>query len=444
MDITRVEKLLEEKQFSQLKEELLGGQIPDIAEFIDELDPKTALLVFRLLPKEIAADVFSFLSPDGQSSISSLVNDKELQAILEDLYFDDKIDFLEEMPASVVKRILLNASETERQLINQFLNYPDDSAGSLMTIEFVALRSEMTVQEALEKIRTIAHGKETIYTCYVTDSSRRLIGAVSLRDLVLTSPTSIKIEELMSRDIISVVTGDDKEYTADLIKKYNLLAIPVTDHEHRLVGIITVDDIIDVIEEENTEDFHRMATVGEINTNLLSASPLLLIKRRIPWLLILVFVNIFSGAGIAYFEETIQSVIALVFFLPLLIDSAGNAGSQSATLMIRALAVGDVQLEDWFKLLQKEFLVAIPLGLLMAAAVSVVGMFRAGFDVAIVVAISMATIVIVGSTIGLCLPFVFSKLKLDPATASGPLITSIADITGVLVYFSIATWYLGF
>ena len=443
MESVEIKRLLREKKYSLLKDELLNEQVVDIAEFIDKLDIKAdVILVFRLLPKEIAAEVFPYLSSESQSEISMLVDEKELAEILDDLYFDDKIDFLEEMPASVVNRILQNASESERKLINQFLNYPDDSAGSIMTIEFVHFKKEMTVQEALDKIRSIAPGKETIYTCYVSDAYRRLEGIVSLRDLVLYPPTDT-IADIMRTDIISIDTLDDKEYTADLIKKYNLLAIPVTDHEKRLVGIITVDDIIDVMEDETTEDFHKMATVGEINTSLLDASPWLLLRRRIPWLLILVFVNIFSGAGIAHFQETIESVIALVFFLPLLIDSAGNAGSQSATLMIRALAVGDVRIEDWFQLIKKEFLVAIPLGLFMALAVSLVGFFRAGIDVAVVVALSMVVIVVVGSTVGMSLPFVLNRFNKDPATASGPLVTSIADIAGVLIYFSIARWYLG-
>jgi len=442
MNVNKIQELLEEKRYSLLKEELLKGQIADIAEFIDELDPKTAILVYRLLPKEIAADIFSYLSPESQSEISMLVNEKELQAILEDLYFDDKIDFLEEMPATVVKRILQHSPETERKLINQFLNYHEDSAGSLMTIEFVDLKKEMLVWEALEKIRKNAPDKETIYTCYVTDASRHLEGILSLRELVIASPDK-KIEEIMRKEIISVNTQDDKEYIAELIKKYDLLAIPVTDNENRLVGIITVDDIVDVIEEENTEDFHKMATVGKMDVNLLNASPIFLVKKRIPWLLVLIFMNIFSGAGIAYFEETIQAAIALVFFLPLLIGSAGNAGSQSATLMIRALAIGDVEMGDWFRLLSKEIVVAAFLGMIMGFAVSLIGVFRGGIDVAVAVALAMMVVVLVGSTIGMSLPFLFSKLKMDPATASGPLVTSIADITGILIYFSIATWYLG-
>lgn len=436
-----IQELLQEKKYTLLKEELLMWQIADIAEYIDELDAKNTLFVFRLLPKEIAADVFSYLSPESQTKLSVLVNEKELQDIIEDLYFDDKIDFLEEIPANVVKRILKNCSETERKLINQFLKYPEDSAGSLMTIEFVDLKKEMTVGEALDKIRRIAPDKETIYSCYVTDASRRLEGILSLRDLVIASPDK-KIEEIMRGGIISAHTTDDKEYIAELIKKYDLLAIPITDNENRLVGIITVDDIVDVIEEENTEDFHKMATVGKINMNLLDASPFLLLKKRLPWLLALVFMNILSGAGIAYYEQTIHAVIALVFFLPLLIGSSGNAGSQSATLMIRALAIGDVKIGDWFKLLRKELIVAVVLGLAMGCAVSIIGIYRGGPDVAAVVALAMVAVVLFGSIFGMSLPFLFSKLKMDPAVASGPLVTSIADIAGVLIYFSIATWYL--
>lgn len=442
MNFDQIMSLLNDKAYVLLKETLLEQKAPDIAEIIDELDPRNGLLVFRLLPKELAVDVFSFLSSESKGSMSRLVDEKELQEIVNELFFDDMIDFLEEMPANVVKRILVNTPETKRKLINQFLKYPDDSAGSVMTIEFVSLRKEMTVEEALSKIRATALEKETVYTCYVIDHERRLEGIVTLKDLVLHSLTK-KIEDIMYRDVVSVTTLDNQEKAAELFKKYNFLALPVTDHENRLVGIITVDDIMDVVDEEYTEDLHKMATVGDLDTTILNASPSLLIKKRLPWLLILVFVNIFSGAGIASFEDTIQSVISLVFFLPLLIDSAGNAGSQSATLMIRAMALGDVEMEDWFDLLKKEFMVSVPLGLFMGLAVSIVGMYRGGMDLAVIVSLSMAIVVVVGSLIGMLLPFIFNKLKIDPATASGPLVTSIADIAGVLIYFSIATWYLG-
>ncbi|MFB5066113.1 MAG: magnesium transporter [Candidatus Wallacebacter cryptica] len=442
MNKERIMELLEQKKLMLLKAELLEERTPDIAEFLDELDPKTALMVFRMLPKETAVDVFAYLDSETQKNISQLVNEHELKAILDELFFDDMIDFLEEMPANVVKKILQNTTETRRSLINQFLNYPDNSVGSIMTIEFVDLKKEMTVKAALEKIRRIALEKETIYTCYVMDGERHLEGMVSLKDLVISDPEK-KIAEIMREDLVSVTTFDSDEEAAALMQRYNLLALPVVDHENRLVGIVTFDDMMDALEDAVTEDIHRMATVGELNTSVVNAKPWMLLKSRLPWLLVLVFVNILSGAGMAFFEDTIQSIVALVFFLPLLIDSAGNAGSQSSALIIRSMAVGDVEPEDWAKLLRKELAVAIPLGLLLGLASSLIGIIRADVGVALVVGLSMAVVVLVGSLVGLLLPFLLKKLNLDPATASGPLVTSIADIMGVMIYFSIATWYFG-
>lgn len=442
MNKERIMELLEQKKLMLLKAELLEERTPDIAEFLDELDPKTALMVFRMLPKETAVDVFAYLDSETQKNISQLVNEHELKAILDELFFDDMIDFLEEMPANVVKKILQNTTETRRSLINQFLNYPDNSVGSIMTIEFVDLKKEMTVKAALEKIRRIALEKETIYTCYVMDGERHLEGMVSLKDLVISDPEK-KIAEIMREDLVSVTTFDSDEEAAALMQRYNLLALPVVDHENRLVGIVTFDDMMDALEDAVTEDIHRMATVGELNTSVVNAKPWMLLKSRLPWLLVLVFVNILSGAGMAFFEDTIQSIVALVFFLPLLIDSAGNAGSQSSALIIRSIAVGDVELEDWAKLLRKELAVAIPLGLLLGLTSSLIGIIRADVGVALVVGLSMAVVVLVGSLVGLLLPFLLKKLNLDPATASGPLVTSIADIMGVMIYFSIATWYFG-
>ncbi|MGB4141476.1 MAG: magnesium transporter [Limnochordia bacterium] len=442
MDMNQIRSLIEAKRIAELKGVLLEQPVQDIAEMLDELDAKSALLAFRLLPKDAAVDVFAYLDSETQVAISKLASENELKEIVDALFFDDMIDFLEEMPANVVKRILLHTSESRRALINQFLNYPDDSVGSIMTIEFVDLRKEFTVEQALAKIRRIALEKETIYTCYVMDNERHLEGIVSLKDLVISHPET-KIEEIMERDIVSVTTADKSEAAAALMQKYNLLALPVTDHENRLVGIVTVDDIIDVIEEAATEDIHKMATVGELDTNILDASAAQLLKSRLPWLLILVFVNILSGAGMAYYEQTIQSVVALVFFLPLLIDSAGNAGAQSSALIIRSMAVGDVHLGDWWRLLWKELTVAVPIGIVLGAASYLVGIVRGGLGVALVVAVSMCVIVLGGSLIGLSLPFLLRRLNLDPATASGPLVTSICDIMGVLIYFSIASWYFG-
>jgi len=442
MDLNQIRSLIDARKMMELKTALLDEQVQDVAELIDELDAKSGLLVLRLLPKDVAVEVFAYLDSETQVAISGLVTENELKEIVDALFFDDMIDFLEEMPANVVKQILLHTSESKRTLINQFLNYPDDSVGSIMTIEFVDLRKEFTVEQALAKIRRIALEKETIYTCYVMDNERHLEGIVSLKDLVISDPQK-KIEEIMETDIVSVTTADKSEEAAALMQKYSLLALPVTDNENRLVGIVTVDDIIDVIEEAVTEDIHRMATVGELDTSILHASPLQLLKSRLPWLLILVFVNILSGAGMAYFERTIQSVVALVFFLPLLIDSAGNAGAQSSALIIRSMAVGDINLNDWWKLLGKELTVAVPIGAVLGAASYFLGLVRGGLGVALVVAVSMCVIVLGGSLIGLSLPFLLKRFNLDPATASGPLVTSICDIIGVLIYFSIASWYFG-
>ena len=311
-----------------------------------------------------------------------------------------------------------------------------------MTSEYVALRPFFSVRQALEKMRLEAPDKETIYYAYVIDEKRRLLGFVSLKDLILARHDTL-IEDLMYRELITATVDETQEEVARKLAKYDLIAIPVTNGDEALVGIVTFDDAHDVSETEATTDFHRMGSVALIKTSLREASIRLLVKKRLPWLLILVFMNIFSGAGIAYFEETIAAAVALVFFLPLLIDSGGNAGSQSATLMVRAFAVGDVRLKDWLQLLGKEIGGALTIGLGMGAAVSLVGLYRGGPDIAIVVAISMVIVVLVGSLIGMSLPFLLIRLGLDPATSSAPLVTSLADMAGVIIYFSIATWYLG-
>ena len=316
-----------------------------------------------------------------------------------------------------------------------------DTAKSLMRTDFIAIKAESTVDDVLQFLRGKDLSSYASSYLYVVNGENHPVGVVALPDLVSASPGE-KISSIMEKKIISVRQDTDQEEVAEIIQDEDLIIIPVVDFEGRLIGIIGVDDILDVIEAEVTEDFLQMAVVGKAPINPATASPLYLYRRRISWLLILVIVNIFAGGGMAYFEDTIKAVIALVFFLPLLIDSAGNAGSQSATLMIRALATGEVEIDDWLDLFKKEIFVAVLLGVTMGAAVSILGIFRGGPDVAVIVALSMITIVLVGSIIGMSLPFILDKFKLDPATASAPLITSIADITGILIYFSIASWYL--
>ena len=444
LELERVKELLYEKKFISLKEELKNVQSADVAEIIDELKAKDAIIVFRLLPKEVAADVFSRISTERQMEISMMVNEKELTEILDELYFDDKIDFLEEMPANVVKRILRNTSEAERKLINQFLNYPENSAGSLMTIEFIDLKKEMSVGEALDKIRRIGMDKETIYTCYAIDAERKLEGIVSLKDLVL-SPADKKIKDIMETDFIYVDTYDDQEEVADIFKKYDLLSIPVVDQENRLVGIITIDDIVDVIEEENTEDFQRMAAMNPSNEEYLSASVLSLARKRITWLLFLMISATFTGYIIRYFEDALQSAVALVSFIPMLMDTGGNAGSQSSTLVIRGIALGEIEFRDILKIIWKEFRISILVGIVLALINFLRIYYFEGYSILIslVVSVTLVFVVIIAKFIGGTLPIAAKKIGLDPAIMASPMITTIVDAISLSIYFTLAVWILG-
>lgn len=444
MELERIRELLREKKLVDLKEELTNFQSADVAEIIDELKAKEAIIVFRLLPKDVAADVFSRISTDRQMEISMMVNEAELIEILDELYFDDKIDFLEEMPANVVKRILRNSSEAERRLINQFLNYPENSAGSLMTIEFVDLKKEMTVAEALEKIRRIGMDKETIYTCYAIDSERKLEGIVSLKDLVLSSADK-KIKDIMETDFIYVDTYDDQEDVADIFKKYDLLSVPVVDQEKRLVGIITIDDIVDVIEQENTEDFHRMAAVNPSDQEYLNTGVFDLARKRITWLLFLMISATFTGYIIRYFEDALQSVVALVTFIPMLMDTGGNAGSQSATLVIRGIALGEIEFKDILKIMWKEFRISILVGLVLALINFLRIYYLEGYTIliALIVAVTLFFVVIIAKLIGCMLPIIAKRIGLDPAIMASPMITTIVDAISLMLYFTLAVWILG-
>jgi magnesium transporter len=444
MEFLRLEELLNSRNFSELKEELKTMQEADIAEFMNELDHKLAILIFRLLPKDVAANVFSHLSSIRQSEISMLIDEKELSDIMDELFFDDMIDYIEEMPANVVKKILRNTSEAERSLINQFFRYPENSAGSIMTIEFVDLKKYMLVKDALQRIRETAQSKETIYTCYVIDGERKLEGIVSLRDLVLADPNKT-IQDIMKTDIIYVTTHDDQENIADTFRKYDFLAMPVVDQEHRLVGIITVDDIVDVIEEENTEDFHKMAAIQPLSEGYLHSSPFDLAKKRIGWLLILMLSATISGAIISRYEDALQSVVALVVFIPMLMDTGGNAGSQSATLVIRSLALGETSTKDVFKVILKELgvsiLVAIPLAIVNFLRIH----YLQGYSMllSVTVAFTLFVTVIFAKLIGGTLPILAERINIDPAIMASPLITTIVDAVSLICYFRLAVWMLG-
>lgn len=444
MNLDRINKLLDKKDYTKIRDIFKEVDEVDIADILDEYDAKTTLLLFRLLPKEKAADVFAYLSVEQKTQISMLVSDSELVAIIDDLFFDDKIDYLEEMPASVVKRILKNASENERRLINQFLNYPENSAGSLMTIEFVDLKKEMMISAAMEKIRRVGLDRETIYTCYIIDSKRRLEGTVSLRELVL-APKDSRVDDIMRQDPIAVHTHDDQEFVADIFKRYDLLAVPVVDQENRLVGIITVDDIIDVIDDENTEDFHKMAALQPTQEEYLELGVISLAKKRIAWLLILMISAAFTGFIIQKYERALESVVALTVFIPMLMSTGGNAGSQASTLIIRGIALGEIEFKNTKAILWKELRVSLIVGVGLAIINFLRIYYLEGYTSNIALTVSLTTLatVVTAKIIGSVLPVLAKLAKVDPAIMAAPLITTIVDTLTLIVYFQLATKIMG-
>ncbi|ABW19609.1 magnesium transporter [Alkaliphilus oremlandii] len=435
----KILELINEKKFVALKTELADTMAADIAEIFDELDEKNTIIVFRLLPKDKAADVFSYLTSQQQLDIVSSIHESQINEIIDELYFDDMIDFLEEMPANVVKKILGSSTEEERKLINQFLNYPDTSAGSIMTIEYVDIRKEMTIKEALEHIKKTGVDKETIYTCYVLDDKRKLEGIASLRKLVL-SDENLRIEEIMNEEFISTYTLDDQEEIANLFKKYGLITLPVVDKEERLVGIITVDDIMDVIEQENTEDFQRMAAMEPTDEEYLDSGVFTLAKQRILWLLILMISATFTGKIINGFESLLQAAVVLMAYIPMLMDSAGNSGSQSSTLIIRGLALGEIETKDYLKVFWKELRVSIIVGFILSVVnfIRILVMDSVEPAVALTVSVTLMVTVIMAKVIGGLLPIGAKKMKLDPAIMAGPMITTIVDTLSLIVYFNMA------
>lgn len=440
MDRQDILELIEQKRYVQIKNILAEMNEVDIAEILDPLDPHTTLLIFRMLPKDLAVEVFAHFSFEQQRDIINAVSDKELKYILDELFFDDMIDLIEEMPANMVNKILTNSTAEERKLINQFLKYPTDSAGSLMTIEYVELRKGMTVKEALDHLKEIGFNKETIYTCYVTDKNRTLEGFISLRTLVI-SPENKLISEIMEDDVIYVNTHDDQETVANVFRKYGFLALPVVDKELRLTGIITVDDIMDVMEQEATEDFQIMAAMAPSEEAYLSTNVFTLAKHRITWLLILMISATFTGAIMGKYENVLQSVVVLATFIPMLMDTGGNSGSQSSTLIIRGLATGELTLQDGWKVLWKEFRISLMVGVSLAvvnfARIMIFG--NVGALVAFTVSATLIITVVSAKLVGGMLPLAAKKMKIDPAIMAGPLITTIVDALSLYVYFSIAS-----
>lgn len=413
-----------------------------LADLIDQFDDEELLPIFNTLDLDQKVAVFHHLSDSSQQYLATSMKFNRLVKLVSTMSHDDRVDLLQSIDDKLSELVIRSLAKAEREDVIRLSTYEEGTAGAVMTSDYVWVYKENSVREAIKKIKREAPDKETIYTIYVLGDNRELVGFVSLRELMLATLNE-KVGDLMTIDLISVQTSDAQEKAAELLSKYDLIALPVLDEGDKLLGIITFDDVMDVLEEEATDDFHKMGSVSLGKMSLADAGIWQMIVKRLPWLLILVFMNIFSGAGIAYFENTIEAVVALVFFLPLLIDSGGNAGSQAATLMVRALATGTVRMKDWFRLLGKEIFIALGIGIFMALAVSGIGYYRGGVEVAVVVSATMIIVVLFGSLVGMSLPFGLQKFNLDPATASAPLVTSIADIGGVLIYFGLATWYLG-
>jgi magnesium transporter len=416
-------------------------QPADIADILARLDHPHASQSLAMLPIESRAVVFGYLGPGQQAELVRSLRRRDIVDLFHEMSADERADVFNALAEDEQERVLPVLAQAEREDIRRLASYPEGTAGAVMTSEYATLKAEHSAREAVEELRRIAPDKETIYNAFIVDADRQVLGVVSLRDLITARPLT-RVAELMETHVISARVEDTAKSAAEKIARYDLNVLPVINGGDRLVGIITADDAMDVAEAESTESFHRVGTVGNLAVSIREASMWLLFQKRVFWLVLLVFGNLFSGAGIAFFEDTIAAHIALLFFLPLLIGSGGNAGSQSATLMVRALATGDVLLRDWGGLVGREVGVALLLGVVMAAAVSVLGIIRGGPEIALVVSMTMVCVVLVGSLIGMSLPFVLSMAKLDPATASAPLITSIADAVGVVIYFAIASTML--
>lgn len=435
-----IKNLVKEGMFSKVKDEIVKMNVVDIASLLEELEEEKMLIIFRLLPKDISAEVFSYMHTEQQQYIIEVITDKEIQTITDRLFLDDTVDILEEMPSNVVKKILKNTTKQKRQLINLFLKYPENSAGSIMTIEYVDLKKELKVKDSLEYIKQTGVDKETVNVCYVINKNRKLEGVVSLRKLVLTDG-DIVIKDIMDTNFISIPTNADQEEIASLFKKYNLLAMPVVDKENRLVGIITIDDIVDVIEQENTEDLQKMAAMTPIDEEYLKTGVFTLARHRLIWLLILMISATFTGRIIIKFEELLQSAVVLTTFIPMLMDTGGNSGSQSSTLIIRGLALEEIRLRDILKVFWKEFRVSSIVGISLAAVnfIRIYYLEKIDLMVSITVSISLLFTVIVAKVVGGVLPIIAKKLKFDPAIMAGPLITTIVDVVALTIYFSLAS-----
>ena len=432
-------KFLEERNFKELKEELENLHPVDLVDAMEELDKKQRMLVFRLLSKEEAAEVFTDMNSDMREELLEALTDSELKEIMDEMYVDDTVDVLEEMPANVVDRLLMATDEETRKQINTLLQYPEDSAGSIMNIEYISLRKEMTVADAILKIRQVGINRETIYTCYVTEK-RKLIGVVDVKDL-LTAGESRLIEEIMDENVIYARTLDDQEQVANQINKYGLVAIPILDHEDCMVGIVTVDDAMLVLQDETTEDISIMAGVSPNEDSYFGTSVFQHAKNRSLWLMLLMLSATVTGEILGHYEDAMAVMPVLITFIPMLMGTGGNCGSQSSTLVIRGLAVGEIEFKDIFRVLFKEIRVAVVVGLMLAVVngLRIYIMYDQNVMLAGALGLTMIAVVSMAKCIGCILPLLAKKLGLDPAIMAAPLITAILDTCTILVYFNIVT-----
>lgn len=444
LELEELSRLLDAKQYTNIRQLLAELNEADIAFLMEELEAEAMLKVFRILPKNQAADVFSYLETDSQEFIINSLSDKEAGSVIDNLMADDAADFLEEMPANVVERLLANANPDTRQAVNQLLRYPEDSAGSIMTVEYVSLKENLTVDQAIERIRTIGLDSETSNICYVLDARRELVGTVALRYLLLSQGDEI-IGDIMHENVISVSTLMDQEQVALQFKKYDFTAMPVVDNENRLVGIITVDDIVDIMEEETTEDMEKMAAIVPSDKPYMRTTVGETFKKRIPWLLLLMVSATFTGAIIASFEDALSVYAVLVAFIPMLMDTGGNAGGQVSVTIIRGLSLGEIEYRDVPRVMWKEVRVALLCGGTLAAAnfVKLMLIDQVGMLVAFTVCLTLVAAVLMAMLVGCLLPIGAKKLGFDPAVMASPFITTIVDALSLLVYFRFATILLG-
>lgn len=444
VELEEIRKLLDTKQYTRLRQKLSEMIEADVAAILEELEETEQLKVFRILPKDMAADVFSYMDVDIQHFIITSLSERDAGNIIDNLMSDDAADLLEEMPASIVKRLLASASPETRRDINNLLRYPEDSAGSIMTVEFVDLKENLTVEQSIERIRNVGVDSETINICYVLDVRRKLVGTVALRYLLLSQPDEI-IGEIMNENVISINTMMDQEEVARQFQKYDFTAMPVVDNEDRLVGIITVDDIVDIMEQEATEDIEKMAAIVPTDKSYMRTGVIETWKKRIPWLLLLMISATFTGKIISSFEDALSVYVVLTAFIPMLMDTGGNAGGQASVTIIRGLSLDEIEFGDIFKVIGKEIRVAALCGITLAVAnfAKLMLIDRVSLRVAAVVCITLVAVVLIAKIVGCTLPMFAKKLGFDPAVMASPFITTIVDAISLLIYFNIATSLLG-